>query len=97
MNQGRPRRVAVLGAGLSGLSAAYELRHRGAGRQPSPEVVVFEAAARVGGKIRTETHDGVLYEAGPDSFSTAKPQAMELVRELGLGSELLHTNAQHRR
>jgi oxygen-dependent protoporphyrinogen oxidase len=97
MNQGRPRRVAILGAGIAGLSAAYELRHRGGGRQPPPEVVVFEAAARVGGKIRTETNDGVLYEAGPESFSTAKPQAMELVRELGLGPEVLHTNPQHRR
>jgi oxygen-dependent protoporphyrinogen oxidase len=97
MNQGRPRRVAVLGAGLAGLSAAYELRHRGGGRQPPPEVVVFEAAARVGGKIRTETQDGVLYEAGPDSFSTAKPQAMELVRELGLGPELLHADHRNRR
>jgi oxygen-dependent protoporphyrinogen oxidase len=97
MNQGRPRRVAVLGAGIAGLSAAYELRHHGGGRQPPPEVVVFEAAARVGGKIRTETNDGVLFEAGPDSFSAAKPQAMELVRELGLGSEVLHTNQQHRR
>jgi len=85
-----------LGAGITGLSAAYELRRRGGGRQLPPEVVVFESADRVGGKIRTETHDGVLYEAGPDSLSMAKPQAMELVRELGLGPELLHTNARHR-
>ena len=80
MTQGRPRRVAVLGAGLAGLSAAYELRRRGGGRQPSPDVAVFEAASRVGGKIRTETQDGVRDEAGPESFSTAKPQARELVR-----------------
>ncbi|MCX5797724.1 MAG: protoporphyrinogen oxidase [Elusimicrobia bacterium] len=97
MNQGRPRRVAVLGAGLTGLSAAYELRHRGGGRQQPPEVVVFEAAPRAGGKILTETNDHVLYESGPDSFSTAKPQVMELIRELGLGSELLHIDPRHRR
>jgi len=97
MMQGRPRRIAVLGAGLTGLCAAYELRRRGGGRQPPPEVAVFEAASRVGGKIRTETHDGVAYEAGPDAFSAAKPQVVELVRELGLGQELLHAHRQHRR
>jgi oxygen-dependent protoporphyrinogen oxidase len=97
MNQGRPRRVAILGAGLTGLSAAYELRHRGGGHHPPPDVAVFETANRVGGKIRTETNDNVFFEAGPDSFRTAKPQTMELVRELGLGHELLHTNPRHRR
>jgi oxygen-dependent protoporphyrinogen oxidase len=97
--QGRPRRIAILGAGLAGLSAAYESRRRGAGggRQPPAEVVVFEADTRVGGKVRSERHDGVLYEAGPESFSAAKPQAMELVRELGLGHELMHADPRCRR
>lgn len=97
MNQGRPSRVAVLGAGITGLSAAHELRQRGGGRHQPPEVVVFESAPCAGGKILTESHDGVLYETGPESFGTAKPQVMELVRELGLGSELMHVDHHHRR
>ena len=96
MTQGRPRRIAVLGAGLTGLAAAFGLRPRaGQGRQPLPQVVVFESSSRVGGKIRTETHDGVTYECGPDSFSAAKPQTLELVKELGLGGELLWPSREH--
>lgn len=97
MNQARPRRIAVLGGGLTGLSAAYELRRRSSGRQPQTEVVLFEADTRVGGKIRSERHDGVLYEAGPESFGAAGPQVMELVRELGLGGEILQPDPRHRR
>jgi oxygen-dependent protoporphyrinogen oxidase len=97
MNQGRPRRIAVLGGGLTGLAAAYELRRRSGGRQPQPEIVLFEADTRVGGKIRSERHDGALYESGPESFSLAGPQVMELVRELGLGQEVLHSDPRRRR
>ena len=96
MNQARPRRIAVLGGGLTGLAAAYELRRRSSGRQPQTEVVLFEADTRVGGKIRSERHDGVLYESGPESFGAAGPQVMELVRELGLGGEVLHPDPRHR-
>ncbi|MFA6002748.1 MAG: protoporphyrinogen oxidase [Elusimicrobiota bacterium] len=96
MTQGQSRKVAVLGAGITGLAAAYELCKRGRRGGPSWEVAVFEADTRVGGKIRTENNEGAVCETGPDSFITAKPQALELVRELGLESELLRTNQQHR-
>lgn len=80
------KRVAVLGAGVAGLTTAYELSKKGV------EVTLFEAAPRVGGKVRTESNEGVVYEAGPDSFVTNKPEALELIKELGLDGDLLPTD-----
>ena len=80
-------RVVVVGGGITGLATAYYLQH-----SPTPgrlEVVVLEAAPRPGGKLRTECRDGFLIEAGPDSFLTAKPAAVELCRELGLANALI--------
>jgi oxygen-dependent protoporphyrinogen oxidase len=81
------KRVVVLGGGISGLVAAYELVKRG---HPI-EVTVLEAAKVLGGKVRTETIDGQVVETGPDSFLTTKPEMLELVRELGLESDLIGT------
>lgn len=70
--------VAVLGAGLTGLSAARHLAQGGR------RVVVFDAGEAVGGVIRSERHaDGWLIEAGPNSMQET-PAVAELVRELGL-------------
>lgn len=82
------KRVAVLGAGITGLAAARELTRDP--RRPV-EVVVLEAAPRIGGKVRSETLEGQVVEHGPDSFVTLKPEMLELVRELGLESELVPT------
>ncbi|MDP3544267.1 MAG: protoporphyrinogen oxidase [Elusimicrobiota bacterium] len=90
MRPGRPpatKRVVVLGGGISGLVAAYELVKRGA----PIEVTVLEASKTLGGKIRTESIDGQIFETGPDSFLTTKPEMLELVRELGLANELIGT------
>ena len=90
MRPGRPiptKRVIVLGGGISGLVAAYELVKRG---HPI-EVTVLEAAPALGGKIRSESIDGQTFEAGPDSFLTTKPEMLELVRELGLEGDLTGT------
>jgi protoporphyrinogen/coproporphyrinogen III oxidase len=87
-----PMRVAVLGAGITGLTAAYELLKRAASERRPVELTVLEASSRVGGKIQTEAREGAIIEAGPDSFITTKPHALELVRELGLGGELVKTN-----
>ncbi|MEK7382023.1 MAG: protoporphyrinogen oxidase, partial [Elusimicrobiota bacterium] len=80
-----PRKVVVIGAGITGLTAARELAR---GRA---EVIVLEAAPRIGGKVRTENVDGVTVETGPDSFVTLKPEMLELVKELGLQDELVCT------
>lgn len=83
-----PKRVVVLGGGITGLVAAYELSKRG-----RAEVLLLEAGSSVGGKIRTETVEGQVVETGPDSFITTKPEMLELVRELGLEGDLIPTGA----
>ncbi|MGO9084982.1 MAG: protoporphyrinogen oxidase [Candidatus Sulfotelmatobacter sp.] len=84
-------RIAIIGGGISGLSAAYELEER---RRAGADVeyVVYESSARLGGVLRTEHIDGCVVEAGPDSFITEKPWAADLCRELGLGDQLIGSN-----
>jgi oxygen-dependent protoporphyrinogen oxidase len=74
-----PARVAVVGAGVSGLTAAFRLQ-----ADPSIEVVVLEASQRPGGTLRTVEVAGISLDAGPDSFLGRKPWAADLCRELGL-------------
>ncbi len=77
-------RIAVVGAGITGLAAAYELR-----RRAGVDVVVLEAAERLGGKILTTTFAGRPVDAGADAFLTRVPAAAELCTEVGLGAELV--------
>jgi protoporphyrinogen/coproporphyrinogen III oxidase len=85
------RRVAIIGGGISGLSAAFYLEQQR--RKGAPlEYVLFEKASRLGGSLQTERTDGCLIEAGPDSFLTEKPWAADLCRELGMASQLIGSN-----
>lgn len=77
--------VAIIGAGIAGLAAAYELRRRGA------SVQVLEAGSRPGGVITTERIDGWVIDGGPDSMLVQKPAAVALCRELGLADRLVPT------
>lgn len=77
--------IVIVGGGIAGLSAAWELSRRG--YRP----LVLEQTARPGGVIRTERLAGFVIDAGPDSLLTQKPAAIELCRELGLGERLLPT------
>ncbi len=79
--------VAIVGGGISGLVTAYRLSRAESERHPS--VRLFEASDRLGGLVRTERQGDWLFEAGPDSMVTAKPAAIDLCRELGLGDELI--------
>ena len=77
--------VAIIGGGITGLSAAYELHRRGA------PFILFERANRLGGVIQTEFTEGFTIDGGPDSLLIQKPAALELCSELGLRERLIST------
>jgi protoporphyrinogen/coproporphyrinogen III oxidase len=83
------RRIVVVGAGVSGLSAA----HRVLELKPDWNVTVLEASSRPGGLIRTEQIEGCVVEQGPDAILTEKPAALKLAERLGLQGEVQSTNA----
>jgi oxygen-dependent protoporphyrinogen oxidase len=88
---GSTMRTAIIGGGIAGLSAAYELeKARATGA--AVEYTLFESRPRLGGSLGSEIVDGAVLERGPDSFLTEKPAGIELCRELGLGAELLPSN-----
>jgi oxygen-dependent protoporphyrinogen oxidase len=77
--------VVIIGAGISGLSAAYELHRRGV----TP--IVLEASDRAGGLILTEREGPFVLDAGPDSILATKPGGTTLCEELGLSGRLIST------
>ncbi|MCL6452556.1 MAG: protoporphyrinogen oxidase [Alicyclobacillus sp.] len=85
------RVVAVIGGGITGLAAAFALQ-QAAGQSGGLRCVVLEQSERWGGKIRTDREDGLVMEFGPDSLLARKPAGMELIRQLGLESEVVHMN-----
>ncbi len=84
--------IAVIGGGISGLSAAYYTRKLFRERGIDVRITVIEQDSRLGGKIRTLIRDGFTVEQGPDSFLARKQAALELTRELGLEHLLTGTN-----
>ncbi len=92
----KARRIVVIGGGVSGLAAAYTLARARESGAPIEEMLI-EASPGLGGVIRTETVDGFVVEAGPDSFLAEKPQAAAMARELGLGDDLIGSNDHGRR
>jgi protoporphyrinogen/coproporphyrinogen III oxidase len=90
------KRIAIIGGGVSGLSAAYALEKQKK-KGVDLNYVLYEAGARLGGVICTERVDDFVVEAGPDSFLTEKPWATDLCRELGLGDQLIGSNDADRR
>lgn len=96
----KQRRVAIIGGGISGLSVAWYLQQQAVDADIDVHCTVYEKSNHWGGKVRTEiveTDAGrFVVEAGPDSFLTQKPWALQLARELKLDDELLGTNDESR-
>jgi protoporphyrinogen/coproporphyrinogen III oxidase len=85
------KRVAIIGGGIAGLSAAFYLeRVRRNGAQM--DWVLLEKSDRLGGVIRSELRDGYVLEAGPDSFLTMKPEGAQFCRDLGIADQLISSN-----
>ncbi|MEU6207189.1 protoporphyrinogen oxidase [Micromonospora musae] len=85
------KRIAVVGGGIAGLSAAVRLQDM---TPDGTEIVVYERSAVPGGKLRTGELAGTALERGPDAFLFGGPggesAAVRLVRRVGLGDELIH-------
>lgn len=85
-------RIAVVGGGISGLSAAFYLHEH----CPNAEISVFEKRDRLGGVLHTELRDGFEIEQSADNFITTVPYGLELCRRLGLESDLVTTTPRNR-
>jgi protoporphyrinogen/coproporphyrinogen III oxidase len=79
-------KTLIVGGGISGLSTAYYLSKR---NLPS---TILESRPRLGGVIQTDHVHGCTLEAGPDSFLSAKPAALDLIRDLGLSADVIGSN-----
>src|SRR5580704_18960766 len=90
------KRVAIIGGGISGLSAAFYLeKARAAGAEIT--YTLFESAQRLGGSMYSDRVNECLVEAGPDSFLTEKPWALSLCKELGIADQLIGSNDAQRK
>ncbi len=84
--------VAIVGGGISGLTAAWELS-----KNPAIQWRLFEANDRVGGILETIYDSGYLIERAADNFATLIPDAYEFCEALGYESELIRPNPHGRR
>jgi len=87
---GASKNVIVVGAGIAGLSAAYDLERGGV------SCTILEKQARPGGVIETRLAAECTLDCGPDSFLSAKPEALALITDLGLADEVIGSNDHQR-
>ncbi|MTT30501.1 protoporphyrinogen oxidase [Terrilactibacillus sp. BCM23-1] len=84
--------MAIIGGGITGLSAAFRLQKMMDETKEEVDVTIIEASNRFGGKIETLQREGFTIERGPDSFLKRKREALDLVEELGLSDQLVSNN-----
>jgi oxygen-dependent protoporphyrinogen oxidase len=92
--EGRPV-IAVVGGGIAGLAAAWELvtgRESPVGTD-SPSVVIIDGGERLGGKLQTTDFAGRTVDLAPDAFLARRPEATQLCQELGITDELVPVGA----
>lgn len=88
-----PRRIAVIGGGITGLAAAHRIREL----LPQADLTLYEKSPRLGGVLETMHRDGFLIERSADNFLTRLPEAVSLCRRLGIERDLISTDETRRR
>lgn len=86
--------VVIIGGGVTGLTAAFTLKQLASQENVALRCTVFEASSRLGGKILTHRERGFVMEGGPDSLLARKPEGTQLIRDLGIESEVVGSNTQ---
>lgn len=86
MAETSPRKVAVVGGGIAGLSAARAAHEL----DPTAEIVVFEASSEVGGKLRRREVGGVVLDVGAESMLARRPEGVDFATSLGLADEIVN-------
>ena len=79
------KKVAIIGAGITGLASAYYFKHY----NEDIDVTIFEATSRPGGKIQTYRRDGYTIELGPESYLGRKTIMTDLAKDIGLEDDLI--------
>jgi oxygen-dependent protoporphyrinogen oxidase len=79
-------RILIVGGGISGLACAWELSHA----LPGATITLLDAADRPGGKLRREPVAGVALDVGAESMLARRPEALDLITQLGLDVDLVH-------
>lgn len=92
-----PKRVVIIGGGITGLAAAYRMQSEARRRHLLLTITLLEREPRLGGKILTVQEDDCIIEGGPDSVLAAKPQTLQLCAELGMADHLIGTNDAQKR
>ncbi len=87
--------IVVIGAGISGLSAAYRLNKLKTQGGIDLEITVAEKSTSPGGTIHTEYTGGFVVEGGPDCYFAEKPYAGMLIKELGIADRVIGTNSKN--
>ncbi|MCP4415159.1 MAG: FAD-dependent oxidoreductase, partial [Chloroflexi bacterium] len=85
--------IIVVGGGISGLAAAYYLEKEARQHNFPIHTMIIEKETLLGGKISSQRQDGFVFEGGPESFVTRKPEAWQLCHELGLHARLVGTTS----
>jgi protoporphyrinogen/coproporphyrinogen III oxidase len=82
-------RVVVVGGGISGLAAAWELTGGATARPDAPAITLLEASPQLGGPLQSDELGGRVVDLGPDGFLGRRPEAVDLCREVGLADALV--------
>jgi oxygen-dependent protoporphyrinogen oxidase len=90
-------KIAIIGGGISGLSAAYLTLKEAKNKNIAIELYIFEKENKLGGTISTISKNGFICEGGPNGFLNSRKETMDLIKDLDLEKKLLVSNKESKK